>query len=419
MALSLVQHTSGTVAAGTTITFTIANPAPGDLLIITATCISSSKFNTPAGFSIADQINMGTVDSSIIYYKVATGTEGTSLVYTFTSTTGSAHFAQYHSNNGPFSASPLDQINHATGAISATSLSPGSITPTVANYVVVSVLGTASSTVTAPAASGMTIEETQRGSRDMMADVIVANGSGSFSTTWSWTASTNNGSAAVIANFKEPGARVYPWVPSNNRTGPQALRNSFKYQITPWFVDSGGVVNASITQVAGTVTAGGGTQTIATVNNVAITQVAGTVTATGGTQVIATVNNVSITQTAGTVTAGGGTQTVATVNNSAITQVAGTVTAGGGTQVIATTNLVNITQVAGVVTAGGGTQAVSAGSGGAVSAAVTQVAGVVTSTGGTQVSQSSTGPVNNYPSLIFDIEGNPYLRVTAHEYLAL
>jgi hypothetical protein len=129
------------------------------------------------------------------------------------------------------------------------------------------------------------------------------------------------------------GGVISPWVMSNKLTGPQALRNSYKLQINSW-PTAAPVANASVTQVAATVTAGGGTQVVATSNFVAITQSAATVTASGGTEVITTVNNVAITQVAGNVIATGGTQTIATSNFVAISQSAANVTARGGTQVI-------------------------------------------------------------------------------------
>lgn len=144
-------------------------------------------------------------------------------------------------------------------------------------------------------------------------------------------------------------------------------------------------VNASVAQVAATVTAAGGTQTVVSVSSSAITQVAGTVTATGGTQTVAAAVNASVTQVAGTVTATGGTQSIATVNNVSIAQSAANVTATGGTQAVASVNIVAITQVAANVTAAGGTQSVSASS----NVAITQVAASVTVTGGSQAVDSS------------------------------
>lgn len=144
------------------------------------------------------------------------------------------------------------------------------------------------------------------------------------------------------------------------------------------FYDFSSAPSASITQVAATVTAAGGTQSVATVQNISITQVAGSVTATGGTQATVAKQNASVTQVAGSVMASGGTQVITTVQNISVTQVAGAVTASGGTQTIATQNFVTISQVAGSVVATGGTQAVK------TQVSVTQVAANVVATGGTQ-----------------------------------
>lgn len=142
----------------------------------------------------------------------------------------------------------------------------------------------------------------------------------------------------------------------------------------------GGAVSATVTQVAGTVTATGGTQAASAgaLVNATVTQVAGSVTATGGTQAI--VGKTTVAQVAGTVTATGGTQVVATTRFAAVAQVAGTVTATGGTQVITVLPTVSVAQVAGSVIATGGTQALGVASG----ASVAQSAGHVIATGGTQ-----------------------------------
>lgn len=155
--------------------------------------------------------------------------------------------------------------------------------------------------------------------------------------------------------------------------------------INATFYDASAGVSASVTQVAATVTAAGGTQTVATSNIVAVTQAAATVTASGGTQVVSAVviASASITQVAANVTASGGTQTVAAVRNVSIAQLAASVTATGGTQVVSATAIVSvsITQVAATVTASGGTQAVAS----AQIVAISQSAANVTATGGTQV----------------------------------
>lgn len=199
--------------------------------------------------------------------------------------------------------------------------------------------------------------------------------------------------------------------------------------------------NGAVTQVAATVTVTGGTQTISTVNNVTVSQVAATVTATGGTQSVLSVSSASITQVAATVTASGGTQTIAAVNNVAISQLAATVTATGGTQAVDTVNNVSISQVAGTITATGGTQTVVTpvsaaisqlaatvtASGGTQSitavssSSITQVAGTVTATGGSQVITTSTGPLPpvSSASVIFLTDGRIAVRLTNNTYMPL
>lgn len=171
--------------------------------------------------------------------------------------------------------------------------------------------------------------------------------------------------------------------------------------------------NASITQVAATLTASGGTQSITTVASASITQVAATITATGGTQSVASIRNSSIAQVAANLTASGGTQTLSTINIVSISQTAANITATGGTQVVTTGNIVNasVTQIAASITASGGTQPVTSlrtvsiaqstatltASGGTQSvstirnSSVTQTADTLTVTGGAQ----ALGTVNN------------------------
>lgn len=164
------------------------------------------------------------------------------------------------------------------------------------------------------------------------------------------------------------------------------FQNSFLHTIGRELAKTTGT-GATVSQVAATVTASGGTQAIATVNDVAITQVGATVTASGGTQAIATVNKVAISQVAATITASGGTQAVATVNDVAIAQVHATITASGGTQSVTSESFAAITQVAATVTASGGTQSVAT----INNVAISQVAANLTVNGGTQ----SIATVNN------------------------
>lgn len=157
------------------------------------------------------------------------------------------------------------------------------------------------------------------------------------------------------------------------------------------------VRNVSITQVSANVTASSGTQAVATVNNSSITQVAATLTATGSTQGLTSTQNVNITQTAANITASGGTQTVSTVNNITVSQVAANLTASGGTQTVAAVSIVSasVTQVAASITASGGTQTVTS----SQMASITQLSATLTASGGTQ----GVSTVNN--STITQIAG--------------
>lgn len=206
MSLSLAQHASGTGTASATAT--IATPTPGDLLIVSIEVLGNvANITPPTGYTLVDTANLTTVDGCRMYYRIADGTESTSCTATCTAASAiSIEFAEYASTNGAFQAGCLDQ-HAATTNTGAASLASGSITPTTANFVLASCLGTRSTTTTGMAVSnGLTIEEQQRGTRDDYADLLVSGGSGAYSTTWSWTAGTNLGAACIIANFTEPAA---------------------------------------------------------------------------------------------------------------------------------------------------------------------------------------------------------------------
>lgn len=207
-----------------------------------------------------------------------------------------------------------------------------------------------------------------------------------------YTISTTNTNAANISNIwllvdstpAPPVAATYaiPVKIANKNVGPMALRYSFRQPITlqPYIVP---LLSASVTQVAATVTASGGTQTVASIQIASVSQVAANVISTGGTQAVVAVAtaNASITQVAGSVTALGGTQTIATVQVVAISQSAGSVTATGGTQVVAGMQVATIAQIAATVTASGGAQTIAT----INNSAVSQIAGIVTASGGVQV----------------------------------
>lgn len=162
-------------------------------------------------------------------------------------------------------------------------------------------------------------------------------------------------------------------------------------------------VNGTVTQVAATVTATGGTQAVATTNIGAVSQVAATVTATGGTQAVSAgvLASASVTQVHASVTATGGTQAVASVQKVAIAQTHATLTATGGTQAVASIRIAAIAQIAATVTAHGGTQSAVA----FVSAAIAQVAAIIRATGGVQAVDGVT-PVLWTPITVTVSSGN-------------
>jgi hypothetical protein len=236
----------------------------------------------------------------------------------------------------------------------------------------------------------------------------------------SWTGATAliqlpNTTAWLIADAHQIETSTGTFNPSVSWTTVRKFQ-----QLTVALKPASGVVSASITQVAATITATGGTQSIATVNNVSISQIAATITASGGTQSVATVNNVSISQVGATITASGGTQAVSTSNFVAISQVGATVTATGGTQSLSAMVDATIAQLAANVTASGGTQAVST-STGVTNVSIAQLAASLTATGGTQIISTSTGPLprTKPKSVIFLTDGRLAVKLAASVYMPL
>lgn len=208
----------------------------------------------------------------------------------------------------------------------------------------------------------------------------------------------------------EPAHAPSMWFPnidlrnSNDVTGPNDLdfgteilastQLSYGYKASTFYQNSflhtigrilaptaGGIVNASVAQVAADLTFTGGTQAVAAIQLASVTQVAATLTFTGGAQAVASVQKVAITQVAATLTFTGGTQAVTSVSFATIAQSAATLTFTGGTQAVASKQIVAITQVAANLTFTGGTQAVAT----INDVAITQTHATLTFTGGTQV----------------------------------
>lgn len=168
---------------------------------------------------------------------------------------------------------------------------------------------------------------------------------------------------------------------TSNSTAPSVKSAGISFEILS------GSASANVTQVAATVTATGGTQSVVAITPTSanVTQVAATVTATGGTQSAVGLVKVSanVAQVAANVTAAGGTQSAVGVIavSATVSQVAANVTAAGGTQTVIAQRNASVTQVATTVTATGGTQATSL----VFTAVVFQVAATITVTGGIPV----------------------------------
>lgn len=148
------------------------------------------------------------------------------------------------------------------------------------------------------------------------------------------------------------------------------------------FMPANSAVNATVAQVAASLTFTGGTQSVATVNVAIISQSAASLTLTGGTQAVASVRKASIPQVAASLTFTGGTQAVSTIRIAAIAQAAASLSLTGGTQTVSaiTVSSVSISQTAATLTFTGGTQVITA----TRKVAISQAAANLTFTGGTQ-----------------------------------
>jgi hypothetical protein len=206
-----ISRTQAVANSGTgSAVLTITAPTAGNLLIVgIGNTGAKTAIVTPTGYTAVDPgyDNAGANPAVKMFYRIADGTEGTSL--TCTGSAGGkvrAALAEYNSTNGAFSA-PSDQSNGA-GVASGASIASGSITPTGTEFVAVVVLNLATTAVTVGPSftNSFTSRATADSGRVALADQIVTGGSGSYSTTASWTATTNSGAAIAIANFKEPAA---------------------------------------------------------------------------------------------------------------------------------------------------------------------------------------------------------------------
>lgn len=431
----IVTQTAHGIGASATVGVTYPGATTaGDLLI--AVVSGAASTNAISGWTLL--LNKAPNGDQSLFYKLATGSETT-----ITATCGSGAIAlsifEYKGNANPIATDGTAVIS--SGASITTTLSTSAITTTSSNDLVLAFLGSVTTLTASSWVKGTIIDQNINSGASIIVSEHTANVPLTpYTDTANWTNSLNTAAMSIgIAAFKGSAANVtltngtiYYWrvraVVPGNISVPQGWSAPFSFtagtgggsasitQVAATITATGGsqtvagvaTASASVTQVAATLTTTGGTQTVATVNVGAVSQVAAAITATGGTQSVASVSTVSITQTAASITANGGTQSVQAVQKSAVSQVAATLTITGGNQSVATANIaavaqshatltanggtqtvtsvviasVSITQAAATLTVSGGTQAVSAGT--VAGASVTQVAAVITATGGSQ-----------------------------------
>jgi hypothetical protein len=112
----------------------------------------------------------------------------------------------------------------------------------------------------------------------------------------------------------------------------------------------------AISQVAATLTATTGTQSVDAIFSLTIGPTAANLALTGGTQSVATVNIVSISQVGSILTLTGGLQGIQDVRDVLVTQVGATLTITGGAQSFTAFNNVSLLQLAAILTVTGGIQ---------------------------------------------------------------
>lgn len=387
MAIAFVQ---GVVKSATASPAAVTglSPTTGQLLVAfigfdatnTVTSVTDNKSNTwthIAGMYLAGDSGGASIDA---YYCIPT-TVGASFTVdvAFSAATSNINVV-IQSFNGFTGTPTLDQLKSQDNPSPTTSVSSGA-TPTTTQAV-----------------------------------EIVVGGGIHTSTTSAWTLGTgytNLTSSDVTSRSMAMESKL------TSSTGAQtatftvaASRTSMGGVATFYDNTGGGAVSASVVQVHATLTATGGTQSVATIQDATVSQAAATLTATGATQSIATIRDVSLSQAAALLTATGGTQSVSGIRTPTgymaglfggayfaqsyfadgkgtldavlsplISQVAATLTATGGTQTVVSVRVVSISQVAAVLTVTGGTQSIVV----AQDVSITQVAAILTATGGTQV----------------------------------
>jgi hypothetical protein len=211
MSLSIVQAVANTGTA--TASLTIATPSAGNLLFLALEAQADSLGTLPSTITGWTAIGSGFQNTASgpslrIYYRVADGTESTTQTFSKTgsATAFQASITEVHSTNGAFTGAELDQVGPGSAGTSGLSLVSDSLTPTGASFIAFAVLGISGASHTGTAfTNSFAIQATANSERHVVATRIVTGGSGSYSTTASWTGATTR-SAMLVVDFLEPAA---------------------------------------------------------------------------------------------------------------------------------------------------------------------------------------------------------------------
>jgi len=144
----IVQKPAMATASGATsvsLSFA-AGPSAGNLLIAVCGANGIVTITAPSGFSTAK--NEAVTPSQGIFYKVATGSEGTAALSCGGGASTTRWGMQLYEYSGLVAASPLDAANTLTSTGTGTTANSGSVTTTNANDLLIA--GVTSATNTAP-----------------------------------------------------------------------------------------------------------------------------------------------------------------------------------------------------------------------------------------------------------------------------
>lgn len=247
MALSVPVQIAGTnnfTSGGLTTLATgaaSAGAAVGDLIIVvcggnrtTTTSIADGASNT---YSAAQNTASGTNSQCSIHYSIITNPIVNAST-TFTGTWGTSspdRFIYVFKVTGA-AAVPLDQ-NTGSNTISNnwSSGATGTLAQAAELAIGVSTDNTSAAGVTSTPGGSYTelVDVSTSDAVSFTVTYLITTTTAAQTASGTWSGGTPGAMRSAIATFKEAavGGGISPWVMSNNRTGPQALRNNYKSQI--------------------------------------------------------------------------------------------------------------------------------------------------------------------------------------------